>query len=442
MKTSSFCRVIVLTVLLLEGVLWAQSMTNSRLLHAVVSEPVGICYVDVSQCADLMERICKEIPEIPQLSDGILNKDFFNAVRCLGAQAILSFQDFSDFEKDQFGVAVQIDERIPLNTLWKGFGPLLKDELPKELSMPSNDENIVLLGYDGPRGMIEQNLANGQGTAQELLKSFPDQALFYCAVKLKSLAPKFADVVAEADEDSLLARIAAQLVDAVIFDASFVGLNEKNRELKFVGNLIFRHAKSAKEFQRTALEVKELLMKQVIEEMTDDEFSSQFARNLLDNMHIKCTGKVCRIEISGIRGEIIILSGIVLPSLAQARNKARTIQCMSAIKQNLLALMLYAEDNDGLLPSADTWREKLSPYGAIESCPFDGAIYLYTPNENCNLNSIINPSRAILLVCLNEHKAGKVIVGFADGHVESIDAAKVRKALECRRQNGELPKIQ
>jgi len=47
---------------------------------------------------------------------------------------------------------------------------------------------------------------------------------------------------------------------------------------------------------------------------------------------------------------IAILASMLLPALAQAKSKAQGIQCLSNTKQLILAVHLYAGDNDEKYP--------------------------------------------------------------------------------------------
>ena len=79
------------------------------------------------------------------------------------------------------------------------------------------------------------------------------------------------------------------------------------------------------------------------------------------------------IELLVVVAIIAVLAAMLLPVLGQARERARRMVCMSAVKQNIVYTMLYADDADGVPPihlvsnarvdeSSDTWSENLPPY--------------------------------------------------------------------------------
>ena len=142
---------------------------------------------------------------------------------------------------------------------------------------------------------------------------------------------------------------------------------------------------------------------------------------------------------------IAILAAILFPVFARAREKARQASCLSNLKQNALAILMYAQDYDGRCPlayyySADFSLEwawdafvnygtgatsvgLIGPYtnnAQINQCPsFDGpswgrpytgyaynTSYLgggqfegpgYTPRSGASLGSVKSPSETVLL---------------------------------------------
>lgn len=56
------------------------------------------------------------------------------------------------------------------------------------------------------------------------------------------------------------------------------------------------------------------------------------------------------IELLVVIAIIAILAAMLLPALAKAREKAREASCASNLKQIILALTMYADENDGKIP--------------------------------------------------------------------------------------------
>ncbi len=84
------------------------------------------------------------------------------------------------------------------------------------------------------------------------------------------------------------------------------------------------------------------------------------------------------IELLVVIAIIAILAAILFPVFAQAREKARSISCLSNLKQLANGFMMYSQDYDECLPlSVRTptpiyWHEVVQPYlksKAILKCP-------------------------------------------------------------------------
>lgn len=85
------------------------------------------------------------------------------------------------------------------------------------------------------------------------------------------------------------------------------------------------------------------------------------------------------IELLVVIAIIAILAAILFPVFAQARSKAREGTCLSNVRQIGLALRMYVDDYDGIMPQSshtgESWIEPLRIYAAksddIRFCPDD-----------------------------------------------------------------------
>ena len=103
------------------------------------------------------------------------------------------------------------------------------------------------------------------------------------------------------------------------------------------------------------------------------------------------------VELLVVIGIIAILISILLPALNHARKKAHAVGCSSNMRQIYLAMMMFAQDNKGLMPdtygvgelSSDTelvkkcaWLQKVAgATGHIDFADDKGALWKYLPGQ-------------------------------------------------------------
>jgi prepilin-type N-terminal cleavage/methylation domain-containing protein/prepilin-type processing-associated H-X9-DG protein len=68
------------------------------------------------------------------------------------------------------------------------------------------------------------------------------------------------------------------------------------------------------------------------------------------------------IELLVVIAIIAILAAILFPVFARAREKARAVVCVSNMKQQGLAFMMYLQDYDEIYPPKPLWKSRLDPY--------------------------------------------------------------------------------
>lgn len=72
------------------------------------------------------------------------------------------------------------------------------------------------------------------------------------------------------------------------------------------------------------------------------------------------------IELLVVMVIVVVLAGLLVPALARTRTAAKTIRCAANMRQILMGIHAYGQDNDGLLVSYwignHYWFDNLSPY--------------------------------------------------------------------------------
>lgn len=90
------------------------------------------------------------------------------------------------------------------------------------------------------------------------------------------------------------------------------------------------------------------------------------------------------VELLVVIAVISILAALLLPALAQAKEKGRQTYCINSVHQQTYAIIMYADEHDGLLPPTAfndaqgneiDWPSVLDPYlnyvKKIHLCPTD-----------------------------------------------------------------------
>jgi prepilin-type processing-associated H-X9-DG protein len=131
----------------------------------------------------------------------------------------------------------------------------------------------------------------------------------------------------------------------------------------------------------------------------------------------------------------------LMPMMMGAREKAQLTACISNMKQLCLAALMYSQDWDGILP-AENWPKDLEPYlknTALYSCPAQPEKIGFALNAAlaaANGKDVKRPAETVLFfeadvpddvafggadaVLQQPRHAGKIVVGFVDGHVQAM----------------------
>jgi prepilin-type N-terminal cleavage/methylation domain-containing protein len=91
------------------------------------------------------------------------------------------------------------------------------------------------------------------------------------------------------------------------------------------------------------------------------------------------------VELLVVIAIIALLLSILMPSLQKAREQAKIVVCKMNLKQQGLALQLYAQDNKGKLPQANQYGTVIRPYLSIDKNLINplsgGSKYMWCPSQ-------------------------------------------------------------
>ena len=143
---------------------------------------------------------------------------------------------------------------------------------------------------------------------------------------------------------------------------------------------------------------------------------------------------------------IVILAAMLLPALSAARNKARSVHCISNLKYCGLMIAAYQEKNDDFLPQtqasfiAEYESEEPPPFQDFK-CKFGDKQYIFLGSglrgdllDASHPDAIKNSANVPIMICPNPHanQPASALVLFADGHVDScndIDPEDIEKII-------------
>jgi prepilin-type processing-associated H-X9-DG protein len=154
------------------------------------------------------------------------------------------------------------------------------------------------------------------------------------------------------------------------------------------------------------------------------------------------------IIVSGIFLFMIpVFAAMMLPALAQAKQKAQEINCMNNEKQLALAVIIYSNDHTNHFPPAATWCDAIKTSVGSEQvfrCTAADSTsrcdYAFNAKLDGMDESKVNPKTVIifesdagwnanggpeLLPAKARHLRKFYVVAFADGHVEAVNQSRL-----------------
>ena len=124
---------------------------------------------------------------------------------------------------------------------------------------------------------------------------------------------------------------------------------------------------------------------------------------------------------------VILMAGVTLPAFVRARDTAREVATLNAVRQIGMACMVAAEESNGRLPSSldelvsagHVQRDLLeSPRSKDEAVDFELVL-------SGSIRDVVSPQSTLMVREIPDEGQERIAVGFADGHVEMLPAYEV-----------------
>ena len=162
------------------------------------------------------------------------------------------------------------------------------------------------------------------------------------------------------------------------------------------------------------------------------------------------TGGIVLSSVAMLLWLLVIPAAMLLPALSKAKGRAQSISCMNNVRQLTLAVMIYANDNKGVLPPATNWCDAIQPnvgsprtFQCLSGDQSQRSQYgLNARLAGLGDTNFVNPATLVLVFEIDggwnatggpellpkSSRHGKgVVIGFADGHAELVSPGRLQQ---------------